>query len=1263
MGGVGDAADIDGRAHRGGARTRYGTGQGVDLRTVAGAHRDVGRIHAATDEVGTGVVADRAPGHRTLHGDIARGTGGDGTGQDLGLVLRIQRHVAAGGQLCATRGCLGLAGDLVDGQRRAHRNLGTHGDGTRQRGDVGRITGIQGDRLAVQRSRGGKPCRIYPDQRCGGVVDLVVGRTAHAGELAGTHTQPGADCEDVGMIFGSDCDIAAAGAARPADVGAGNRHHMAVVDAVVAERHAGIAVADLCHAGHGDDRAARLVALYRADLGIAAGPGIRIGIRGDRTHSRAAIVHAHGGRAAIVGGTYIDNARGAGIYIQRTRERDIRAAIDCRRGLVGDLVDHHRAGQADAVGFLRYTTGCGCGDDARSVGRDDLHIVGLADAAAADGCGGFVGDVRIGHGNAHTRLAADVQCAAAVTDLRLVDRLHRHVIAARAVAQRRPGQTGGGAVLGHCDRGRYRRSNCRALVAGSVDANSQPHIDLLVLVARGDGHIAGPVQRAADQAGMGVIGDIAVRDTTGNGRTAVAVVRVRLGDRDGPADAYQQGLVDGGDVQLAGGIQTMHGRRGDIGLGVLADAVDGDAARYRHPERGLVDRAGFALRRILAAEQSLGLVEVAGNLVTAKLLQAAGHRLQPGDLVAGACLEAVEEAGILAVLLVSQGLLGFLVFFLLRLAADHGASGGNRAGQAFAGRIHRQRIGGNAARASGRAPLLVPGRYRADESARVGIHLLVGHAGADRQAVGHRHGTGNRPDKQVLIGLHVHAFRGDRGLVAHTRQSMAVQVQRRCGATDADAATLARLQRQRDDGFLVLCRHFQCMAVDHRAVIDQCGGGIVVVHVTDTSPHCGAAVPRRYPLQGQAKITGGVDRGDLGAGPHHRVLVEAARDLLARLVPGIQRGRPWVAIDSRGGDARVAGQAGAGHVLRLEIADHTAQGNRIRRALGRTVRGEQVRGIADELLGVGDGILEFVKAAELRLCRQQGAEVARQADIGTQADVRPLQRSPAVDQRGCLMFEIGNGDRAGQGERRPVVALALALDVAQRVVGDLRVDHLAVHNDVATSVYPGAGSDRGSGSVTATHIADRAAQAKRRRWRAAAAAVAAVAAVTIELLLGRGDALAGEGLHHLHQLVAAGTGILRLVLILVLALLLRRRGDQRGGAVLAGNSGCLHGDIASGIHITGQRGGGIKVLQADRTGKTDLAGGVCIRGRGGVQRCGVDRRDIDAAHRQLVRGLLHHRRGSNVDVADRGSEAGNRVVGRERLRGQLQLGIGIGFDR
>ena len=310
---------------------------------------------------------------------------------------------------------------------------------------------------------------------------------------------------------------------------------------------------------------------------------------------------------------------------------------------------------------------------------------------------------------------------------------------------------------------------------------------------------------------------------------------------------------------------------------------------------------------------------------------------------------------------------------------------------------------------------------------------------------------------------------------------MAVQIQRRCGAADADAAPLAGLQCQRDDGFLVVRSHFQRVAVDHRAVVDQRGRRVVVVHVADASTHRRATVAGRHPLQGEAQVAGRVDRGDRGAGPYHRILGETARDLLARFVLGIERRRPGLPVGGRGGDVCIAGHTGAGGVPGAEIADHAAQCNRIRRALGRAVGGEQIRGIADQLLRGGQRILEFVKAAEVRLRCLQCTEIARQGDIRTQPDMRALQRGAASHQRGGFMLQVGDGDGTGQGECRAIIALALALDVAQRMVGDLRVDHLAVHHHVPAGVDLRATADRGVGRVATADIADRAPQPERRR--------------------------------------------------------------------------------------------------------------------------------------------------------------------------------------
>ena len=197
---------------------------------------------------------------------------------------------------------------------------------------------------------------------------------------------------------------------------------------------------------------------------------------------------------------------------------------------------------------------------------------------------------------------------------------------------------------------------------------------------------------------------------------------------------------------------------------------------------------------------------------------------------------------------------------LLRAALGNRTRSSYRTGQAFAAGLDRQIAGIDLAGRGAGAGLEIY-RHLADEGVRIGIHLLIGDAQAHGNAVAHRHRTGNRPDEHVFIGRYADLAGGQGCAVAHTGQRAAVQIQRRCSATDADTAARPGLQRQRDDGLLVGCidRNRASAGIDGDAFVDDGRCGVVVVHVADAAAKGSPAVTDIAGLEVlQRQITGGM---------------------------------------------------------------------------------------------------------------------------------------------------------------------------------------------------------------------------------------------------------------------------------------------------------------------------------------------------------------------------------------------------------------------
>ena len=1280
-----DVADIgDVRRHaygRSAGRSGDRAGKRVDPRVVAGIDDQVLGRHRTTADRCLGRVADLVPARRTLQGHVAGGTHRHCTGQDLGLVRRTHGDLVAGNQSRPAAAGRGDVADVIDGQCRTDGHLRADRRGAGQGTDEGIVAGSHDDAGGVQR---GLARRRFRPHRNGGVVgDRIVGSTTHAGEIAGAATDARADGQDLRLLARGQADTVAAGSGdgRITDADA-----VAVLDGVVSERDAGVVVAELGHARHRDDRTlGAAVAANRLYLGVAAAGGISVGVHGNVADGRTAVINARPRAHAIGIATagrlgQIAGHGGPRIDIQVALDVHGRAAADARFGRVGDLVHQHRACQTHATLFPGGATAGRGRDDARGIGgthRDILHAI---DLAAGDGGTGAILDIGIRHRRAKAGLASGVQCAAAIGDLGFIDCGDGHVLRrARDAGDLAALQLRGGLVPGHGHRGRHRRRDRGALVAGRIDAHAQADVDLLALIARAHFHCAGITHVTLHQARGGVVADIAVGHATGNRCTALVVVRVGRRHRQRAADAHQQGLVDRGDVQLqalAGDI--VEHRVGHVGAGLLLGPVDRCTARHRDTElrlRGLPSTSP----PITTAKLLLGLAEVAAQRAVAAVAGLACHCLQPVDFLQRAALERVQEARVLLAALLGQLFLEFVE--LAVLARGDRAGGGDRTRQASAAGCNLEFTGVDRTRAANGATGSEVLRDLPDEGMRVGRHLLVGHAGADRQTVAHRHRTGHRPDEQVLVCLDADRCRSQGGLVADAGQRPAAQVQCRRRAVDAIAATQARLQGQRNHLLLArgIHRDVAARSVDHHPVIDDGRSGVLVIGVAHAAAHGHTGIAHGRGLEVlQAQVTGRMQGGhvDVGGDAGRRVIAARACPLLvlllAAVVKPIERRSPCIGAAAGRGQLGTTGHVRARSVARLEVADRRAQRKIIGRATCGGVRGEQVRRIGDQVLGSRDRCLERIEATEVRRCVGQRREVLGQVDVRSQADALATDRRAASNQCPGIVREVGNGHRAGQREGRAIVILALGDDVADRMVGDLRVHHLAVHHHIAGGIdghaAGGVVADAGAGGMLATDEADGTAQAERRRLgRLGRGRV--VLAIIRQCLHRLAKAGADQRLGHGHQPVLALAD--QLDLFLARLRLRFRRAHQRVGLVDRRDAGGLDHHITRATAVLGGRHAAIQprfgrdVLQADRTGQANVATLVRACGGRSFQRGLVDRRHIKRASVDL-RGAgtaFDQRLGAHVDVADRRGEGRRGVVDRDRLGRDLHRGGGVGLDR
>ncbi len=78
-----------------------------------------------------------------------------------------------------------------------------------------------------------------------------------------------------------------------------------------------------------------------------------------------------------------------------------------------------------------------------------------------------------------------------------------------------------------------------------------------------------------------------------------------------------------------------------------------------------------------------------------------------------------------------------------------------------------------------------------------------------------------------------------------------------------------------------------------------------------------------------------------------------------------------------------------------------------------------------------------------------------------------------------IMFQVGNGDCAAQGELAAVAIITHARNHAHGMVAYLRIDYLAVNDNVAFGNNNGTSADAGTGRMLTTNVADRATQAER----------------------------------------------------------------------------------------------------------------------------------------------------------------------------------------
>ena len=725
---------------------------------------------------------------------------------------------------------------------------------------------------------------------------------------------------------------------------------------------------------------------------------------------------------------------------------------------------------------------------------------------AANGGLGRVADRGIRHCGADTDLTPAVQGTTTVRDPRRIGGGDRDARATCLAADSGIADHRVGPVPGHSQR--------RALVAGGIDTDAQAYVDLLGRVVRGYRHARGIRYHAVIQLRGGLVFHITIGHRAGDGRAALVVVGVGDRHRQRAADAHQHRVIERRDIHR----HALSGRLGkdirvaDPCLGILANAIDRRAARDSHTKAGLIE---LLVARVAGTTECLvRLAEVLVQRTSAGLAASVGRVFQLGDFRIRARLELGQETGVFLVLFFFQ------IGLLLRLALGHRAGRRDCPGQAVACRLHQHAVGSDTAGTSHRraGPQVVG--HLANEGLGVGIHLLVGHTDAHRDAVGHRHRPGDRPRKQVFVRVQHQRIGGDVGAAAQADNRRAVQIQRRHGAIDANAAAAAGLQRERDDGFAVLRADGDiARAVDRHSVVDDRLDAIVVVDITDASTHRHAAVTDAYPLEGQPQISGCVDRGDVNGGLYRNAGVEIHRARISGLVDAVECRIPCAALGVGRRQPGPAGDIGTGGIVSGEIAHHAANRDRVRRALGRAIGGEKIRRVTDQRFGGGDGILERLEAAEVGQCRLQLAEIAWQTHIRTQANPPTAQLRTTAHQRAGFVVQQGHVDGCRQAELRAGTIIALRLHVADGVMTDLRIHDFAVDDDIpASGVQPDTVADRGRRRVVAVGEADRAAQPeRRRRWVIGGAAVARQHAAR------QRHALACQALQQVHQALAVSS--------------------------------------------------------------------------------------------------------------------------------------------
>ncbi len=404
------------------------------------------------------------------------------------------------------------------------------------------------------------------------VLDGVVGRTADAGEFSATGTYSHADSDDLRVVAGSQIDVPVVSS----DAGVIHGHTVAVLDGVVGEGNARIVVTGLHHSGNGNDRALRIaIAANGIHLGIVIVVGVGSYVR--ICQARTTVVSTTAGSivsiAVVASAAKIVIAGRTCIGSERTRNIDIGAANDAGLGGVAHLVDEDRTCQANTAVTLGGTTGRSCGHDPRGICGAHRDVVKFLNTAAIDGSSGYILNFRIGYGGTHAGAAAKVEGAAAVGYFRLVDRQDVEVTSSPLHAgQGSALEHGLRAVLRHAHGRRHRHCRSLGLIGGCIDANAQTYVDLLALVAGGQHHILGIEDGGiGDPSPRGVL-YIGVGDAAGNGSTGFLLPHH---NRQCPADAYQQRLVEGSHVQLQAIIGViLDVCAADISGGLLTGTVD-----------------------------------------------------------------------------------------------------------------------------------------------------------------------------------------------------------------------------------------------------------------------------------------------------------------------------------------------------------------------------------------------------------------------------------------------------------------------------------------------------------------------------------------------------------------------------------------------------------------------------------------------------------------------------------------------------------------